>query len=160
MQETRFDPWVGKTPWGREWQPTPVCLPGEPHRQRSLVSYSPWGRKESDTTEVTNTYGDPARVTETQNEGKSRGGGVGGERETEAETYMEKGTEIQRGGTEKGHMERSISGQETDKSLCEVTGEADPPPPHTQKHPTPRLPWSSASSQRLATHPLGRSPGP
>ena len=34
-----------------KWQPTPVFLPGEPHRWRSLVGYSPWGRKESDTTE-------------------------------------------------------------------------------------------------------------
>ena len=31
--------------------PTPVFLPGEPHGRRSLVGYSPWGRKESDTTE-------------------------------------------------------------------------------------------------------------
>ena len=37
--------------WRRKWQPTPVFLPGKPHRQRSLVDYSPWGRKESDTTE-------------------------------------------------------------------------------------------------------------
>ena len=53
MQETGFDPWVGKIPWRREWQPTPVFLPGEFHGQRSLVGYSPWGRTESDTTEVT-----------------------------------------------------------------------------------------------------------
>ena len=46
-----FDPWVGKIPWRREWQPTPVFLPGELHGQRSLAGYSPWGRKESDTTE-------------------------------------------------------------------------------------------------------------
>ena len=32
-------------------EPTPVFLPGESHGQRSLVGYSPWGRKESDTTE-------------------------------------------------------------------------------------------------------------
>ena len=38
-------------PLKRKWQPTPVFLPGEPHKRRSLVSYSPWGRKESDTTE-------------------------------------------------------------------------------------------------------------
>ena len=37
--------------WRRKWQPTPVFLPGESHGQRSLVGYSPWGRKESDTTE-------------------------------------------------------------------------------------------------------------
>ena len=37
--------------WRRKWQPTPVSLPGESHGWRSLVGYSPWGRKESDTTE-------------------------------------------------------------------------------------------------------------
>ena len=46
----RFDPWVGKIPWRRDWQPTPVFLPGEFHRQRSLAGYSPWGGRESDTT--------------------------------------------------------------------------------------------------------------
>ena len=35
------------------WQPTPVFLPGESHGQRTLAGYSPWGHKESDTTEVT-----------------------------------------------------------------------------------------------------------
>ena len=37
--------------WRRKWHPTPVFLPGEFHGQRSLVGYSPWGCKESDTTE-------------------------------------------------------------------------------------------------------------
>ena len=46
-----FDPWVGQIPWRRKWQPTPVLFPGKFHRQRSLVGYSPWGRKELDTTE-------------------------------------------------------------------------------------------------------------
>ena len=46
-----FDPWVGKIPWRRAWQPTPVFLPGEPHGQKSLVGYGPWGRKELNTTE-------------------------------------------------------------------------------------------------------------
>ena len=46
-----FSPWVGKIPWRRKWQPTPVFLPGKFHRQRSLVDYNPWGCKESDTTE-------------------------------------------------------------------------------------------------------------
>ena len=43
MQETWVWslPWVGKIPWRRAWQPTPVFLPGESHRQRSLVGYSP-----------------------------------------------------------------------------------------------------------------------
>ena len=47
----RSDPWVWKIPWRRKWQSTPVFLPGESHGQRSLASYSPWGRKESDMTE-------------------------------------------------------------------------------------------------------------
>ena len=38
-----FNPWVGKIPLKRKWQPTPVFLPGKSHGQRSLVSYSPWG---------------------------------------------------------------------------------------------------------------------
>ena len=46
-----FDPQVGKIPWRRKWQPTPVFLPGESHIQRRLVGYSPWGCKELDTTE-------------------------------------------------------------------------------------------------------------
>ena len=37
--------------WRREWQPTPVFMPEESHGPRSQVGYSPWGRKESDTTE-------------------------------------------------------------------------------------------------------------
>ena len=49
----RFVAWIGKIPWGRKWQPTPVFLPGGVHGQRSLVGYSPWGCKESDTTKVT-----------------------------------------------------------------------------------------------------------
>ena len=48
-----FDPWVGKIPWRRARQPTPVFLPGESRGQRSLVEYSPWDRTESDMTEVT-----------------------------------------------------------------------------------------------------------
>ena len=46
----RFYPWLQNIPWRRAWKPTPVFLPGEPHRQRSLVDSSPWGHKESDTT--------------------------------------------------------------------------------------------------------------
>jgi len=37
----KFDPWVGKIPWRRKWQPTPVVLPEEYHGQRSLAGYSP-----------------------------------------------------------------------------------------------------------------------
>ena len=58
MQETEFYAWVRKIPWRRACQPSPVFLPGEFHGQRSPAGYSPWGRKESDTTEVAydNTY--------------------------------------------------------------------------------------------------------
>ena len=46
-----FDPWVRKIPWRRQWQPTPVPLPGKSNGQTSLVGYSLRGHKESDTTE-------------------------------------------------------------------------------------------------------------
>ena len=52
-QEMRVLSQVGKIPWRRAWQPTPVFLPGKSHRQRSLAGYSPWGCKESDMTEAT-----------------------------------------------------------------------------------------------------------
>ena len=45
-----FNPCV-KIPLSRKWYPTPVFLPGKSHGQRNLVSYSPWGCKESDKTE-------------------------------------------------------------------------------------------------------------
>ena len=49
------DPWVGKIPWRRKWQPTPIALetllPGKSHGQRRLEGYSPRGRKKSDTME-------------------------------------------------------------------------------------------------------------
>ena len=48
-----FDPWVGKIPWRRAWQPTSVFLPGESYGQRSLGGYSPEGHAELDMTEVT-----------------------------------------------------------------------------------------------------------
>ena len=49
----RFDTWVGKIPWRRAWQPTPVFLPGESYGQRNLVDYSPYDCTELDVTEVT-----------------------------------------------------------------------------------------------------------
>ena len=45
-----FDSCLGSS-WRRKWQPTPVFLPGKSHGWKSLVDYSPWGRKELDTTE-------------------------------------------------------------------------------------------------------------
>ena len=41
--------------WRRKWQPSPVFLPGKSHEQRSLAGYSPWGGKESNTTEQPST---------------------------------------------------------------------------------------------------------
>ena len=45
-----LNPWVRKIPWRKKWQPTLVFLRGESHGGRSLLGYSPWGHKESDTT--------------------------------------------------------------------------------------------------------------
>ena len=45
LKKRGFDPWVGKIPRKRKWQPTPVFLPGESQGQRRLVGYSPWGHK-------------------------------------------------------------------------------------------------------------------
>ena len=49
-ENAEFSSWVRKIPWRREWQPTPVFLPGKSHGQRSLMGYSPWGHKELDMT--------------------------------------------------------------------------------------------------------------
>ena len=65
-QETWVNPWVGKIPWRRERQPTPVFLPGEFHGQRSLVGCSPWGHKESDTTEQLTLHLDFPRTREVE----------------------------------------------------------------------------------------------
>ena len=64
----RFNPWVRKLPWRRKWQPTPVFLPGKSHGQRSLAGYSPWGHKELDRTEATNTHTHTHTHTHTQTE--------------------------------------------------------------------------------------------
>ena len=39
----RFEPWVGKIPWKRKWQSTPVFLPGKSHGRRKLAGHNPWG---------------------------------------------------------------------------------------------------------------------
>ena len=44
-----FSSCIGRIPWRRKWQPTPVFLPGEAHGQERLAGYSPRGHKESDT---------------------------------------------------------------------------------------------------------------
>ena len=51
MQETQVRSLSWEDALEKEWLPTPVFLPGESHGQRSLVSYSLWGRRESDMTE-------------------------------------------------------------------------------------------------------------
>ena len=51
LQRSRFNSWVGKIPWSRKWQLTPVFLAEEFHGQRRLASYSPWGHKELDMNE-------------------------------------------------------------------------------------------------------------
>ena len=60
VQQTRhkrceFNPWVGKIPWSRNWQPSPVFSPRKFYGQRNLAGYSPLGHKESDTTESLST---------------------------------------------------------------------------------------------------------
>ena len=53
----RFNPHLGKIPWRRAWQPTPVFLPGESLGQRSQVGYGPQGHKKLDMTEATEYVG-------------------------------------------------------------------------------------------------------
>ena len=51
-----FDPCIGKIPWSRKSQPTPVFLPEKFHGQRNLMGYSPWSHKELGTTEYVSTW--------------------------------------------------------------------------------------------------------
>ena len=53
IKDTGLIPGSGRSPGEGKQQPIPVFLPGESHGQRSLVGYSPWGRKESDTNDAT-----------------------------------------------------------------------------------------------------------
>ena len=71
-----FNPWVGKIPWRRAWQPHPIFLPGEFHGQRNLVDYSPWSYKELDTTEVTYTHMHMATQSDAQNLKREPGSGA------------------------------------------------------------------------------------
>ena len=61
-----FDPRVGKIPWRRKWQPTPVFLSGESYGHRSLASYPLWGHKDSDMTEVIQHLGSQFTVCQIQ----------------------------------------------------------------------------------------------
>ena len=47
-------PRLGRFPWRRKWQPTPVFLLGKSHEHRSLVGYSPWDHKDWATNTTTN----------------------------------------------------------------------------------------------------------
>ena len=51
MRKTQVESLGWKDPCRRKWQPTPVLLPGKSHGWINMVGYSPWGHKESDTTE-------------------------------------------------------------------------------------------------------------
>ena len=55
LEDVGSIPGVGKIPWRRAWQPTPV-LPGESHGQKSLAGYSSWSHKELDVTEHAHTH--------------------------------------------------------------------------------------------------------
>ena len=60
-QRQGVNPWVVKIHWSREWQPTPVFLPGKFYGQRSLEGYNPWGHKELDMTEhIQQEYSQPS----------------------------------------------------------------------------------------------------
>ena len=52
----RFNCWVGKIPWRRKWQFSPIFLPGKFHGERSLVGYCLWEHRELDMTECVGTY--------------------------------------------------------------------------------------------------------
>ena len=52
----RFNPWVGKIPWKKKWQPTSVFLSGKSHGQGSVTDCKLWGHKESDVTQWLSTY--------------------------------------------------------------------------------------------------------
>ena len=49
-QEMQVRSLCWEDPWRREWQPTPVLLPGKSHVQRRLAGHSPWGHKDLDMT--------------------------------------------------------------------------------------------------------------
>ena len=55
-RDVAFSSWIRKTSWRREWQPTPLFLPGKSNGWRSLVGPNSWGHKESDMTERAHTH--------------------------------------------------------------------------------------------------------
>ena len=72
--------------WRRKWQPSPVFLPGESHAQRSLMGYSPWGRKELDTTELlTHTHRKEEQTNSVIKKERKEENGRGGGKQTKKE---------------------------------------------------------------------------
>ena len=67
-----FDPWMGKSPWRRKWQPTPVFVPRESNGQRSFVGYSPRGCKELDPTRWVSTHSSIMYTCQSQSVSSSR----------------------------------------------------------------------------------------
>ena len=59
-----FNPWVGKIPWRRTWQPASVFLPGKSYWQRSLAGYSPEGCKQTQVKQLSM----PARISGSRND--------------------------------------------------------------------------------------------
>ena len=57
LRRLRFNLWIGRIPWSRKWQPTPLFFPGESQGQRSLEDYNPWSHKELDVTKRVSTHG-------------------------------------------------------------------------------------------------------
>ena len=68
-----FDPWVGKIPWIREWQTTPVFLLGKSHGWKILVGPNPWSCKESDMTERLTHTAEESKMVAVRGFTKSRG---------------------------------------------------------------------------------------
>ena len=89
-QRRKVDPYDRKVLWSRKWQPAPGFLPGKFQGQRSLVVYSSWGHKESDTTERTQTHTDTHTDTHTQTHthththGRGKGPSLGSSSKTPA----------------------------------------------------------------------------
>ena len=57
MRRPGLNPWMGKIPWRRKWQPTLAFLPGKSHGQTSLEGYSPWGQERVGQDSVTTVQG-------------------------------------------------------------------------------------------------------
>ena len=109
-----FCPWVGKIPWRRKWQPTPVFLPGKSHGQRSLAGYSPWGCQKLDMTEPLSMHTNRAkRVLKSEREGQEKQPPAAGSREETVMCWGEVRTT-----PEDGKGERSAPGPSVGPRHC------------------------------------------